>query len=1228
MNKSAIQKFAVWARRELINGVTLRARRYGITAENTGNDADKIINGQVLTNAEMTQRKGLIQAIKERGFQSVMDEAAYTWFNRFIALRYMEVNDYLTSHIRVFTNSVGEFKPELLKSALDVDLPGLDMQQVMRFIERNENENLYRTLLLAQCNAMNELLPYLFEPMEGWTALLLPDNILQENSVIGRMVSDIPEEDWKEQVQIVGWLYQYYNTEPKADVFAGLKKNIKINKDTIPAATQLFTPDWIVRYMVENSLGRLWVEHLQAHEDEGTIYFVDTEDKNDSLLINGHRITKAVQQAKKKWKYYLDEAEQEPDVEAQLQELRKERLNLKPEEIKLIDPCMGSGHILVYAFDVFMQIYLQVGWTERDAAQSILKNNLYGIDIDKRAAQLAYFAVMMKARQHDRRILTRGITPNLCTIVESNGLTTFEVPKDQPNFSEQAVLTANYLIQSFTNARELGSIINVAPYNYDFLLDELKSWNSNNNDLLVNVWYEQVKSVLPALARQARFLSQKYDIVITNPPYMSSAGMGQYLSNYIKDNYPDSKSDLFAVFIEKCMDLCVQNGFQSMITQHVWMFLASYQCLREKIQRINTINMVHLGARAFDEIGGEIVQTTSFVFRNNLVNRYKGTYCRLVKPTSELGKEDLFLSGENRFFIQQEFFTKIPSYPVAYWIAPQVFKIMESTKLENFFVSAGRFKSCNDELFLRYWWEPTFHSVNWHPYCKGGDGRKFVGNEIRLLNWTYKSQEFYKRNGGIGNKQYWDTEGITWATITTSTPSFRIKRKDFFWSSSAPTIFSKTNLSLRSVLALLNSKPVEYLLEIFNPTASLTIADVLKLPYRIEWETQECIDLSTMIEKDCRIDWDSFETSCNFSEHPMVRWSQGLWDVTATMCTIHSSFGRDITVNSPIEASWWLWNAECDDRFKRIKANEEELNRFFINLYGLQDELTPDVADADVTVYRADLKRDIKSLISYAVGCMFGRYSLDKKGLIFAGGNFDDTFSRKKEYLSMDFQNPFEQTSENYICLKTEDSVREITFSPDKDNILPICDDEYFEDDIVGRFVKWVEIVFGAEKLEANLQFIANALGGPGTSREIIRHYFLNDFFKDHCSTYSDTGSGKRPIYWLFDAGKKNSFKALIYMHRYEPNLISKLRTDYVHVQQQRLEIRIAQTDEALSNETRPAVRKQLNDQMKFLREQETELRKFEEKIHHLADQHIAIDLDDGVKVNHSKFGDVLAPIK
>lgn len=651
MNKSAIQKFAIWARTTLMEQVAQRAYQYGITKDGYGEENAVTVNGMALSPQEQSQRRELVREIQAKGYDQVVEEVAYTWFNRFIALRYMEVNNYLPSHIRVFSNAQGAFDPEILKEALHIDLPGLYQSKVAEYIEKNETEALYRYLLLTQCNALNEGLPKMFEKMGGYTELLFPNNILRPDSVLGRMVSDIPEEDWTDQVQIIGWLYQYYNTELKAETFDLLKKNVKVTKERIPSATQLFTPDWIVRYMVENSLGRLW---LEGHP-------------NPALREN--------------WKYYLDEAEQEPEVEAQLVALRAQRQTLRPEDITLIDPCMGSGHILVYAFDVLMHIYESEGWSQRDAAASIVQKNLYGLDIDRRAAQLAYFAVMMKARQYDRRFLTRGIQPNL------------------------------YHPGAYAEGQEFGSLLIVDELEpQPEQPDELTLFDGNYGDKL-NTW-----NFRSLLARQ-------YDVVVTNPPYMAVSNGDAALNKYIKDNYPDSKGDLFAAFIERCGRFTQKNGYQAMITQHSWMFLSSFEKLRAKLlQSADIVNMAHLGPRAFEEIGGEVVQTTSFVLRSAYTKGYKGTYCRLVEPTTQQGKEDMFLTEENRYVAEQTNFSKIPGSPVAYWW--KNFRIFDCPKIKDYYESAGRNKTHNNELYIRNWWE-ICDTQRWQPYANGGEFRRW-----------------------------------------------------------------------------------------------------------------------------------------------------------------------------------------------------------------------------------------------------------------------------------------------------------------------------------------------------------------------------------------------------------------------------------------------------------------------------------------------------------------------
>ena len=676
MNKNAIQKFAIWARNELIAQVSQRAYQYGIDESGFGDASADTLNGRLLTAEEKSQRQELIKQIKEKGYQQVMEEVSYTWFNRFIALRFMEVNNYLPSHIRVFSDASGAFKPEILNDVLHLDLPGLDSGKVAEYIEINDTEALYRYLLLTQCNALNSALPVMFERMGGYTEMLLPNNILRQDSVLGHMVSDIPEEDWQDAVQIIGWLYQYYNTELKDDTFAQLKKNVKITKERIPAATQLFTPDWIVRYMVENSLGRLWLEgHPNAELHDG-------------------------------WKYYLDEAEQEPDVDAQLTKLCEEYKTIKPEEIKVIDPCMGSGHILVYAFDVLMQIYTSAGWDQREAAQSILKNNLFGLDIDDRAAQLAYFAVMMKARQYDRRLLTRGIQPNIYSIRESNGIQAMTIEyfhKDDPKLKADI----ESIVTEMRDAKEYGSILNITPVDFAGLYARFDEIREDINMMQMSALDE----LLP-LVRCAEILAQKYDVVVTNPPYMAVSNAGAKVNDYVKKNFPDSKADMFAVFIERCGQMTKKNGYQAMITQHAWMFLSSFEKLRTKLLAVDIVNMAHLGARAFEEIGGEVVQTTSFIIRKSHIADYKGEYCRLIEPTSQQGKEDMFLAGENRYAADQSNFSKIPGSPVAYWLNSKILNSYKSSLVGDVaYIKKGMFTGAND-LFFRLWFEPSFKSID------------------------------------------------------------------------------------------------------------------------------------------------------------------------------------------------------------------------------------------------------------------------------------------------------------------------------------------------------------------------------------------------------------------------------------------------------------------------------------------------------------------------------------
>lgn len=851
MNKNAIQKFAIWARNELIAQVSQRAYQYGIDESGFGDASADTLNGRLLMAEEKSQRQELIKQIKEKGYKQVMEEVAYTWFNRFIALRFMEVNNYLPSHIRVFSDASGAFKPEILNDVLHLDLPGLDSGKVAEYIESNDTEALYRYLLLTQCNALNSALPVMFERMGGYTEMLLPNNILRQDSVLGHMVSDIPEEDWQDAVQIIGWLYQYYNTELKDDTFAQLKKNVKITKERIPAATQLFTPDWIVRYMVENSLGRLWLEgHPNAELHDG-------------------------------WKYYLDEAEQEPEVETQLAKLREEYKTIKPEEIKVIDPCMGSGHILVYAFDVLMQIYTSAGWDQREAAQSILKNNLYGLDIDDRAAQLAYFAVMMKARQYDRRLLTRGIQPNVYSIRESNGIQAMTIEYFHKN-DLKLKADIERIVTEMRDAKEYGSILNITPVDFAGLyarFDEIR------ND--INMMQMSALDELLPLVKCAEVLAKKYDVVVTNPPYMAVSNAGAKVNDYVKKNFPDSKADMFAVFIERCGQMAKKNGYQAMITQHAWMFLSSFEKLRTKLLAVDIVNMAHLGARAFEEIGGEVVQTTSFVIRKSHIADYKGEYCRLIEPTSQQGKEDMFLAEKNRYIANQLHYSLIPGSPVAYWASERIIQIFSDyPSIESVAKPRQGLATGDNNKMLRLWFEieknkfsvnspnlETFHSVSTNryiPYNKGGSFRKWYGNIDNVIKFDAASYSYLLTVGNhLPSRELYFKEAITWSKVTSGGLSMRYVPQGAAFDVAGCSIFAEKNL--KYILGLCNSSIIQVLIRTLSQTMNYEVGTIKAMPVivenggckAVENLAGECINLS-------KSDWDSYETSWDFKRNPLV----------------------------------------------------------------------------------------------------------------------------------------------------------------------------------------------------------------------------------------------------------------------------------------------------------------------------------------------------------------------
>lgn len=1157
MNKTALKNFAIWARKKLISDITYSAGLLAVNENGIGEPLPQSRSDLQLFDIgtkdyaevkgeRISQRNSLVSAIRAKAeeldnykvaFEYIVEEVAYTWFNRMIAIRFMEVNGYLP--IRVLSSESGKHEPDIVTTPFDAGLEftGEESGRIYELRDNNRLEELFRMLFIRECNHLHDILPELFEATNDYSELLLSLSYTDKDGVVFHLVNDISEDDFnieKEgQVEIIGWMYQYYNTEPKDKVFAALKKNVKITKENIPAATQLFTPHWIVRYMVENSLGRLWIE---GHPD-------------DDL--------------RQCWEYYLDEAEQEPQVQAQLEEIRAGCREISPEDIRIIDPCMGSGHILVYAFDVLMQIYSAQGYSERDAAKLIVEKNLWGLDIDRRAYQLAYFAVMMKARQYNRRILTSGIKPNLFVIDDNRALTP-EIIEYIADGDSKIAADLRSISNDLTNAREYGSIINVQPVDFSGLIERIGVIAQSDELNLIAMENKRIacEKILP-LVNQAQALSQKYDVVCTNPPYMGGSGMNSVLSEYVKRCYSEAKSDLFAALIIKCLEFTKQNGYSSLVTMQSWMFLSSFEEMRTKLLTLNTLTtLMHME----NMVMGIAFGTAVSVFRKGAVKGYKGTYNQIKLADIENAKPKSFPVAGNRFAqVSSDNFSKIPGMPVAYWVSEKFADVFKNEKLYKYSISPSQNVTGNNDRFVRKFWELSNVKVGgrdeWIFYAKGGGFRKWWGNLLDIVNWTPTARYIYQHGDGhhasqIINKDYWYRKGITWGLITSSIPSFRVMPEGATFDKGGSTIIVEREV-YNYALGLLNSKVFLVVAKALNPTLNFQVKDICSLPLVISCldvinsTVDKCIDIS-------QVDWDSFETSWDFTTHPLIK----------PVPLISESFAQ--------------WSDECEKRFTRLKSNEEELNRIFIDIYGLQDELTPEVEDKDVTVRRADLTRDIKSLVSYAVGCMFGRYSLDVEGLAYAGGDWDG--SKYK------------------------------TFIPDPDNCIPVTDEEYFRDDIVVRFVDFIRTVYGADTLEENLTFIADALGTRGnTSRERIRNYFLNDFIKDHIKMYQ-----KRPIYWMFDSGKQNGFRALVYMHRWNADTTGNVRVEYLHKLQRIYENEIRQSQDVAetgSGREVSAAQKRIEKLTKQLKETHD----FDEKIAHLALSRIDIDLDDGVKVNYEK---------
>ncbi|PKF86733.1 SAM-dependent methyltransferase [Bacillus sp. BA3] len=1174
MNKSALKTFATSARKELLKKVEAKAMKIGVTEDNIKKadveSSDAIyIDGRQLSREEKTQRDKLIARINQIGFKQVMEEVAYTWFNRFTALRFMEVNDYLPSGVRVLSSSNSDSAdPDMLNEALELDLEvELDKEHIYYLKLNNEIEELFKYLIIKHCNDLNKYLPFMFETIDDYSEILFPEGLLARDSFIQQMTDTeaIPEDNW-EKIEVIGWLYQYYIAEQKDRVF---KAKIKYKAEEIPYATQLFTPDWIVQFMVQNSLGKYWTESHPEHED----------------LINN-------------WEFII--VNQQEDFQEKIAPFINRGLNV--EDIKCFDPAMGSGHILVYLFDVLYEIYSKCGYIEREIPRHIIENNLYGLDIDDRAYQLASFSVVMKALQYNRKFLRSierdGLTLNLASIQETNGWTDEAIAYIAGEEDGEQFNTTKAFFEQYTNAKTFGSLIKVMETDTGFLEDRLKELKETPvTDLFQEEKREQSLEFLPLLIKQTKIMGQLYDIVVMNPPYMGSGNMNEELSDFLKKNYPDSKSDLFSAFMEIDHYL-KENGFYAAINQHSWMFLSSFEKLREKVINHKFIDtMLHLGPRAFEEIGGEVVQSTTFVLRNTILQESKGTYIRLVNERTAVEKKERAIQAVQnplvpyRYTFDQVKFSNITGSSIAYWINKPMMHLLSSEQTIGKAYEVGSGLSTSDNVrFLRYHWEVSRDKISgskdstegkWFLFQKGGEFRRWYGNLLHVVNWENEGEEikhWVTNNPKDPDTTHWSRRifntnlyfrrGITWSVIGSGKISFRLTESNSMISNAAGGIFGDfSDSELYSLLGALNSKLWGEIFSIINPTINYSSGIIQKAPLpnitKLELNNT-CVQIS-------REDWDSFEISFDFLRHPLITFQAN---------------------NMTIADSYSLWDQHTCKQFDKLKAKEEELNQFINKIYNIDNELTCDIDDEDITINRADYSRDLRSFISYAVGNILGRYSLDQDGLIFAGGKF----------------NPEKYKS----------------FEVDRDNILPILSGAYFEDDIVSRFVDFVRVTFSEEKLEENLDFIVDAIGRKNneTAREALRRYFLNDFYRDHVQVYK-----KRPIYWLFTSGKQKAFNCLIYMHRYDKTTLSRIRTDYLHEYQIRLG---AEKKDLLSIIEGDYTTKEISNakkKLKTLDKKIEELKEYDELLHHMADMQIEIHLDDGVAVNYEKFKGLVAKI-
>ena len=1226
MNKAKLKSYAPQARKDFIAAVTARANLLGISekaGDKTGDKAGQldvapsqlqgdvtVIAGQAWPAKVHSQRDQLIGRIQKDGFAQTMEAIAYTWFNRFAALRYMELHDYLGHGHRALSSAQGTL-PDILTHATDLSnadasnaLPGLNAAKVTELkLAGNRDGELYRMLLVAQCNALSRAMPFLFERIDDDSELLLPDNLLRSDSVIAKLVEAIPEEDWA-QVEIIGWLYQFYISEKKDQVIGKVVKS-----EDIPAATQLFTPNWIVQYLVQNSVGRLW-------------------------LMANPQSTLA-----KEWPYYITPAEQTPEVQAQLDALIQARVQeddkssgdtpggvLNPESITVLDPACGSGHILVVAYDVLKAIYLERGYQPRAIPRLILEKNLYGLDIDDRAAQMAGFALLMKARADDRRLFNEPIQLNVLALQESKGLNADaltralqlpshsheggnpEAARNTSGFGDDDLFPGTHpqislgessaadtagdpaiaaLITTFEHAKTFGSLIQIPQTLISQLavMAEKLQLARQNGDLYAKA---AAQDLWPLVA-QARVLAMQFDAVVANPPYMGNKGMNAQLKDYAKEVFPDSKSDLFAMFIERGFGWCKVAGFNCMVTMQSWMFLSSYEAMRTKLLQERTIQtMAHLGARAFGEISGEVVQTTAFVLQSSHLPIFKPMFFRLVDG-QEVEKDIALRSNLNRFdSTKQDDFQKIPGSPIAYWVTEQFRSIYNNSELlSNIAHSLQGMITGNNNKFLRLWSEVCFErlalrkcniaqvnpdSQYWIPYNKGGELRKWYGNNDFVLNWSEEGRNLTRAR--TQNVDYYLKPCVTWTFISSSFFAARYCPPGFLWDVAGSSAFPSDAKNLPIILGLMCSKVGKEVLNASNPTVNFQVENILALPIHrnIYQHVGEITSTINSLIKLSVSDWDSTETSWDFAS---VGW---------------------LKAASSLELSWVQWEEKCNQQLYEVKALEEQNNIIFINAYGLQGELTPEVPEDEITLARADREKDSQRLISYAIGCMMGRYSLDEPGLIYAhAGNVG-----------------FEPG-------------RYATFPADADGIVPITDELWFADDAPSRIREFLRAVWGQGTLEENMAWLAESLGTKAseTPDETIRRYIADKFFKDHLQTYK-----KRPIYWLFSSGKQGAFQTLVYLHRYHEGTLARLRAEYVVPLTGKIQSRIEMLQKDTLAASSTAARNKLAKEVEKLKKKHVELLAYDEQLRHHADMRITLDLDDGVKVNYGKFGELLADVK